>query len=124
MARAKSATDDAVFEALREAVTPLTAYQVLDLLRPIGVQSPPVVYRALERLEKSGRVHRLEAFNAYFACCGRDHTAGTVFAVCTRCKRVEEWTGEGIDRLLEAEAARSGFQVAGRTIEEIGRAHV
>lgn len=120
MARPKSATDDAVYEVLHEAATPLTAYQVLDQLRPHGVQSPPVVYRALERLEKAGRVHRLEGLNAYFACCGRDHAAGTVFAVCTRCRRVEEWSGDGIDRLLEAEAERSGFAVSGRTVEVRG----
>lgn len=120
MARQKSATDEQVFDLLREAATPLSAYQVLDQLRPHGVSSPPVVYRSLERLEKAGRVHRLEGLNAYFACCGRDHAAGTVFAVCTRCKRVEEWAGEGIDRLLSAEAEKTGFAVTGRTIEVRG----
>ncbi len=120
MARQKSATDEQIFDLLREAATPLSAYQVLDQLRPHGVQSPPVVYRALERLEKAGRVHRLEGLNAYFACCGLDHAAGTVFAVCTRCKRVEEWSGDGIDRLLATEAAKSGFSVTGRTIEVRG----
>ncbi len=120
MARPRSATDEVVLEVLREAATPLSAYQVLDLLRPQGVQSPPVVYRALERLEKAGQVHRLEGLNAYFACCGRDHAGGTVFAVCTQCKRVEEWSGEGIDRLLGEEAAKGGFAVTGRTIEVRG----
>jgi Fur family transcriptional regulator, zinc uptake regulator len=120
MARPRSATDEVVLEVLRDAPTPLSAYQVLDQLRPLGVQSPPVVYRALERLEKAGRVHRLEGLNAYFACCGRDHAAGTVFAVCTQCKRVEEWSGEGIDRLIGEEAAKGGFAVTGRTIEVRG----
>lgn len=120
MARPRSATDDAVFTVLTEAETPMSAYQVLDRLRPEGIQSPPVVYRALERLEKAGRIHRLEGLNAYFACCGRDHAKGAVFAVCTRCKRVEEWSGEGIDALIGVEAARSGFAVGGRTIEVRG----
>lgn len=105
---------------LRGAATPMSAYQVLDHLRPQGVQSPPVVYRALDRLEKAGQIHRLEALGAYFACCGRDHAKGTVFAVCTACKRVEEWSGEGIDALLAIEAAKGGFSVEGRTIEVRG----
>ena len=105
---------------LREAETPMSAYQVLDRLRPQGIQSPPVVYRALERLEKAGRIHRLEALNAYFACCGRDHAEGTVFAVCTACKRVEEWSADGIDALLAKEAERAGFAISGRTIEVRG----
>lgn len=98
----------------------MSAYQVLDRLRPQGIQSPPVVYRALERLEKAGRIHRLEALNAYFACCGRDHAKGMVFAVCSVCKRVEEWSADGIDALLAVEAKRAGFQIAGRTIEVRG----
>ena len=119
MARVRSASDEAVLSVLREAETPMSAYQVLDRLRP-GIQSPPVVYRALERLEKAGRIHRLEGLNAYFACCGRDHTRGTVFAICTACKRVEEWSAEGIDALIGAEAGRAGFAVSGRTIEVRG----
>jgi Fur family zinc uptake transcriptional regulator len=117
MARTGAATDDAVMEALTAAETPMSAYQLLDRLRPRGIQSPPVVYRALDRLEKAGRIHRLEGLNAYFACCGRDHAKGTVFAVCTACKRVEEWSGEGIDAIVTAQAARAGFAVEGRTIE-------
>lgn len=120
MARARSATDEVVFAVLRDAQTPMSAYQVLDRLRPSGVQSPPVVYRALDRLEKAGLVHRLEGLNAYFPCCGRDHAAGTVFAVCTECRRVEEWSGEGIDRLLAEEAAKTGFRISGRTLEVRG----
>lgn len=120
MTRPRSRTDESVLDVLRGAATPLSAYQVLDQLRPQGVQSPPVVYRALERLEKAGRIHRLEALGAYFACCGRDHGKGTVFAVCTVCHKVEEWSGEGLDALIGARAAESGFTVQGRTIEVRG----
>lgn len=120
MARPRSASDDAVLTVLKEAETPMSAYQVLDRLRPQGIQSPPVVYRALERLEKAGQIHRLEGLNAYFACCGRDHAKGTVFAVCTTCRRVEEWSAEGIDALLGASAATAGFSITGRTIEVRG----
>ena len=120
MARPRSATDETVLSLLREAATPMTAYQVLDRLRPQGIHSPPVVYRALERLEKGGQIHRLEGLGAYFACCGRDHAKGTVFAVCTRCKRVEEWSADGLDAVIGAEAVRAGFAVEGRTIEVHG----
>jgi Fur family zinc uptake transcriptional regulator len=118
MARGRSATDEAVLEVLRAAETPMSAYQVLDRLRPQGVQSPPIVYRALDRLEKAGQIHRLEGMNAYFACCRHDHhPAGAVFAVCTECRRVEEWSCIEVDALLGAAAETAGFAVAGRTIE-------
>lgn len=117
MARPRSGTDDAVLGVLQDAATPMTAYQVLDALRPHGVQSPPVVYRALDRLARDGRIHRLEALNAYFACHGHHGAAPVVFAVCSACRKVEEWGSGEIDRLLDARAARSGFHVEGRTIE-------
>ena len=120
MARARSQTDDVVLDVLRTAETPMSAYQVLDRLRPHGVQSPPVVYRALDRLVKSGQIHRLEGLGAYFACCGRDHAKGIVFAVCIRCHKVEEWSGEGIDALLTSRAGEAGFALEGRTIEVRG----
>jgi Fur family zinc uptake transcriptional regulator len=121
MARARSRTDDAVLALLRAAETPLSAYQVLDRLRPSGVQSPPIVYRALERLEKAGQIHRLEGINAYFACCRHDHhVAGVVFAICTECRRVEEWSCEEVDELLAATAEKAGFALSGRTVEVRG----
>ncbi|TBW38202.1 transcriptional repressor [Siculibacillus lacustris] len=121
MARSRTDTDEVVLTLLKGAPTPMSAYQVLDRLRPEGIQSPPIVYRALERLEKAGQIHRLEGLNAYFACCGRDHhTVGTVFAVCTGCRRVEEWSCEGIDDLLGGAAAKAGFAPVGRIVEVRG----
>lgn len=120
MARPRSGTDDAVYAILQGSETPMTAYQVLDALRPQGVQSPPVVYRALERLERDGRVHRLEQLNAYFACQGEHADAPVIFAVCRECRKVEEWQDPAIDRLIDAAARRSGFAPEARTIEVRG----
>ncbi|MEJ1161026.1 Fur family transcriptional regulator [Prosthecomicrobium sp. N25] len=120
MARPRSGTDEAVYAVLCGSDKPMTAYQLLDALRPQGVQSPPVVYRALERLERDGRVHRLEQLNAYFACHGQHEHAGAVFAVCRDCGRVEEWPGTEVDRALGAVSGRAGFRLEGRTIEVRG----
>lgn len=100
------------------SATPMTAYALLAALRDVGVQSPPVVYRALDRLVKSGQIHRLEGLNAYFACHGHHHGATSpVFAVCTECGRVEEWSLEAIDAAFAKMAADMGFALEGRTIE-------
>ncbi len=118
MARPKSTTDVSVLAQLTASPTPMTAYALLASLREAGVQSPPVVYRSLERLVKTGQIHRLEGLNAYFACHGHHHGAtAPVFAVCVRCLRVEEWSVDTIDAAFEREAERMGFQVEGRTIE-------
>jgi Fur family zinc uptake transcriptional regulator len=103
---------------LTASPTPMTAYELLASLRDIGVQSPPVVYRSLDRLVKSGQIHRLEGLNAYFACHGHHHGAtAPVFAVCTSCMRVEEWSVDAVDAAFGREAERMGFQIEGRTIE-------
>jgi Fur family zinc uptake transcriptional regulator len=118
MARPKSTTDQSVLEQLTASATPMTAYELLAALRDTGVQSPPVVYRALERLVKDGRIHRLEGLNAYFACHGHHHgAAAPVFAVCTSCRRVEEWSVEAIDAAFGTIAAGMGFAIEGRTVE-------
>jgi Fur family zinc uptake transcriptional regulator len=86
-----------VLAALVHAGRPLSAYDVLALLKNDGVKSPPIVYRALDKLVAAGRVHRLESLNAYIACSHGDHAACThghhhssVFAICTGCGKVQE----------------------------------
>ncbi len=99
----------------------MTAYELLASLRDVGVQSPPVVYRSLDRLVKTGQIHRLEGLNAYFACHGHHHGAtAPVFAVCTTCLRVEEWSVEAVDAAFGKAAEAMGFEIEGRTVEVRG----
>lgn len=121
MARPRGNTDEVVFEALTASPTPLTAYQILSALQPAGIQSPPIVYRALERLQKDGRIHRLEGLNAYFAChCDHSKAHGVIFAICETCQRVEEWPSDLLDRAIAEQAVKAGFKVASRTLEVRG----
>lgn len=88
---------------LKQHKLPLSAYDILEKLRPAGVRGAPVVYRALEALIKDGRVHRIEALNAYLACnCSSDHAhAISVVTVCSHCKTVEELHDHHVIRQLE-----------------------
>jgi Fur family zinc uptake transcriptional regulator len=80
-----------VLSVLRGAGVPLTAYQVLKLLRPDRVWAPTTVYRALQRLIDAGLVHRVESINAYVVCSHPHHGSGTaMFAICQGCGRVDE----------------------------------
>ena len=106
LARTKSTTDDAILTVLQSNATPKSAYELL------------VVDRALDRLVKSGQIHRLESDNTYFACHGH-HQGRTppIFAICQTCKRVEEWSIDSIDASLGTIAETMGFAITGRTIE-------
>ncbi len=53
-----------VLSTLKDADRPLSAFGNLDRLRGKGLNAPLQVYHALDNLNESGRVHRLESLNA------------------------------------------------------------
>ena len=108
-----------VFEALKQAKVPLSAYAVLDLLRPKGIRAPLQIYRALERLIALDLVHRVESLNAFMVCqqptCeGHDSIA---FAICDSCHTVAEISNNQLDQQLRGLTKESGFQPKRSTVE-------
>ena len=110
-----------VLAALTRSGQPMTAYQLLDRLRPEGIGAPPSIYRALNQLVAAGRVHRLETLNAYIACGHAHGAGGPAFAICERCRRVMEIEDEALLAALGGWAGRSGFRVGRVAIEMVGR---
>lgn len=114
---AKHATN--IMEELAASRRPLSAYDLLDRLRPSGVGAPLTVYRALDKLIKAGQVHRIESLNAFVACrsgdhAGHDHAEAVpnrqtvAFAICDRCGAVEEFVDPALcDRIGGLLSARS-----------------
>ncbi|QEM84073.2 transcriptional repressor [Halomonas binhaiensis] len=107
-------------EALRQAQEPLSAYALLDLLRPHGFSAPTQVYRALEVLIKAGAVHRLETLNAYIACRLEHRHECTVFAICNHCGRTDELLDQDLSGCLDRLAQRRHFSCESITIEVRG----
>ncbi|SDU03815.1 Fur family transcriptional regulator [Stappia sp. ES.058] len=108
-----------VLDALSRAEAPLSAYTILDQLREAGFRAPPQVYRALEKLVESGRVHRLESLNAFVACQhpGCDGHTAVAFTICEQCGRVAEVSDAGLIDRIRTIAAASGFRVSKSTVE-------
>jgi len=108
-----------VFGTLNRADGPLTAYAILDELRAEGFRAPLQVYRALERLQDYGLVHRLESLNAFVACshpnCAKHESAA--FAICEICGQVTEFSSEQAMDGLKAWADSAGFTPVKTTIE-------
>ena len=105
--------------------TPLTAYELLEKLRPTGVFAPKTVYRALDKLLTSGRIHRIESLNAFVACRaaeGGTHEhghgeLGTGFTVCDRCAAVAEFEDPTLQACIAAAAAAGGFLPRSSVVE-------
>lgn len=108
-----------VLDRLEKAEGPLSAYALLDQLRSEGFRAPLQVYRALDALMRTGRVHRLESLNSFVACHGHhDHAHGmTGFAICETCGQVEEFSDEVVTDRLESWVGKSGFKAANAVIE-------
>jgi Fur family zinc uptake transcriptional regulator len=116
-----SGNDLLVFEVLRAANGPASAYDILDRLKPDRPRiAPTTVYRALEHLIRAGRVRRIESLNAYLAATEAGDRA-VVFAICDDCGRVQERdAGTEVGRITKA-LARDGFRPTHPVVEVHGR---
>lgn len=114
-----------VFDALREAGKPLSAYEILDLLRPLGISAPPTVYRALRWLIERGEVHRVESLNAFVAC-SHSHDAGeaVLFMICDDCGSIREVSDSSVAQRLRRRAWNCNFDSRSATVELHGQCAV
>lgn len=116
-ARPLSSTQQRVLALLSEAGKPLSAYDLLAVLRGEGVNAPPTVYRALERLMRDGLAHRIESLNAFVACNQPHHRELAAFAICDHCGKVSELMDDDLEGRLSMVAARNGFHASKATVE-------
>lgn len=110
-----------VFEHLHHQSKPLSAYQILENLRSEGVTAATTVYRALDQLVASGRVHKIQSLNAFTVCCDPSHDAAPVFEICEDCGTVTEHVDTGLTKNIAALSNQSGFKPEHSVIEIRGR---
>lgn len=113
--------DALVYAIICSANGPLSAYDILDRLRPARPRiAPPTVYRALGHLVRDGLVRRIESLNAYLSA---DATAPgpVVFAICDDCGRVQQRdAGAEVARITRA-LKKDGFRSTNPVVEVHGR---
>jgi Fur family transcriptional regulator, zinc uptake regulator len=112
-----SANETLIVTALRKAARPLSAYDLIELLRDHGVSSPPTVYRALKRLVAFGVAHRIESMNAFISCAHGGHASSAAFAICGTCGGVHEFHPHEAVNLLTDWAHGQAFAITATTIE-------
>ncbi len=125
-AAAACARDGANLTALRREVLalvlgadgPLTAYQLLDLLKESRRRAaPPTVYRALDFLMAHGLVHKIERLNAFVPCSDADHRHSAQFLICRQCGAVAEIEDQRAAKALAHAAEREGFHPNNAVVE-------
>lgn len=87
-----SSSYDLVLKILRKNIQPLSAYSILEKVQKFGIKSPPIIYRALEKLIKLGKVHKINELNSFIACdCNDKHNhLLSVLTICQNCTKVSE----------------------------------
>ncbi|MGH6922195.1 MAG: Fur family transcriptional regulator [Propylenella sp.] len=114
-------SDQLVLAALKKSGKPMSAYEILDRARSQALKAPVQVYRALQKLQRLGLVHRVEALNAFVACSDRHedlHRPG--FVICRDCGAVREFQ-DGRVANLARKAAGSDFSIDLIALEIYGR---
>ncbi len=124
-----SRNDQKILGALGRSEKPLSAYDILGRARSDALKAPVQVYRSLEKLERRGLVHRIEALNAFVACSEHDercqksahrhdaHRPG--FVICRDCGAVREFEDERVGTIAR-EAAGADFEVSFIALEVYG----
>ena len=111
----------AVLTKLVEARQPLSAYDLLDRLKPQDPSATPAsTYRCLDFLLEHGLVHRLETTRSFIACEHPDHPHAVQFLICRACGTVVEAEDKRIASATKSLGERMGFSVDQRTVELTG----
>lgn len=112
-----------VYDSLTRAGAPLGAYAILEALRTKGFKAPLQVYRALDKLQEVGMVHRLESVNAFVACQDDNcqNAAQVVFAICDDCGNVAEFADTVIAGRLQDWASENSFHATRSSVEIHGK---
>ncbi len=119
--RPLSQTQERILSLLSASSRPMSAYDLLGMLRNEGVNAPPTVYRALDRLIRDGLAHRIESLNAFVACCEPNHAHLAGFMLCETCGQATEFHDQALEHQLETLAARLGFRPARMAVELRGQ---
>ena len=81
-----------IFDLIDKSSEPLKAYTILFSVQKKGIKAPPQVYRALDKLVETGKIHKIESKNAFVACRNSncDISKTTAFSICESCEMVDE----------------------------------
>ena len=122
IARDLTPNDTAVLAMVRAASGPLSAYDILDRMRPDRPRiAPPTVYRALHRLAAGGLVQRIASLNAWVVRAPSAPAEGGIITICDDCGSVGEYPAPEAVAAISGALGGTGFHPGRPVIEVHGR---
>ena len=101
---------------------PAKAYDILEKLKGKAWSAkPPTVYRALDFLQETGLVHKLDSINAYIGCSHPREHNGCYFLICTDCKEAKECCSPELTDAIELAWSKNSFRPKKVTLEVLGQ---
>ena len=111
-----------ILEYIQKNKKPVKAYSILSNIQKKGINAPPQVYRALDKLIEIGKIHKVESQNSFVACktsdCETPHA--TAFSICDSCDEVSEINDPKLFKYLLDFKDNSGIKFDGYNLEFFG----
>ena len=111
-----------IFDLIDKSPEPLKAYAILFNVQKKGIKAPLQVYRALDKLVKIGKIHKIESRNAFVACKNSNCqvSKATAFSICESCEDVTEVSNLKLSKYLSNFADKSGMKYNKYNLEFFG----
>ena len=111
-----------IFDLIDKSSEPLKAYTILFSVQKKGIKAPPQVYRALDKLVETGKIHKIESKNAFVACRNSncDISKTTAFSICESCEMVDEINDAKLTKYLTNFSDKKGTKYKKFNLEFFG----
>ena len=111
-----------IFDLIDRSSEPLKAYTILYNVQKKGINAPPQVYRALDKLVEIGKIHKIESKNAFVACKNSDCeiSKATAFSICESCEVVDEISDVKLSKYLSSFNHKKGMKFKRFNLEFFG----
>ena len=111
-----------IFDLIDRSPEPLKAYTILYNVQKKGINAPPQVYRALDKLVEIGKIHKIESKNAFVACKNSDCeiSKATAFSICESCEDVDEISDVKLSKYLSSFNHKKGMKFKRFNLEFFG----
>ena len=111
-----------IFDLIDKSPEPLKAYTILYNVQKKGINAPPQVYRALDKLVEIGKIHKIESKNAFVACKNSncEISKATAFSICESCEEVDEVSDTKLSKFLSKFNDKKGMKFKRFNLEFFG----
>ena len=111
-----------VLDIIEKAKGPLKAYSILFNVQKKGINAPQQIYRALDKLIKAGKIHKIESKNAFVACKNSncEVSKATAFSICESCEEVDEVSDTKLSKFLSKFNDKKGMKFKRFNLEFFG----